>query len=136
MIGDMLRCMGRWICGVGTWACTAIGVVFSPILTPLSIFKIRWKPSLSSEVDPFAGACNFGEGLWASTTGGAATSSCGAKIAAKRDFTGFLGSCLIGFIISCSALLVAGVLQNPKNLSTLFSTTAGAVCGSTYCISF
>lgn len=130
VIGEMLRCKGRetFMAGAG------IDSGLPPMLTPFSIFKIRWNPSLSSDEDSFAGVGGLGEGFGASTTwGNTAVSSWGAKNEVKRDLATVLGSWRIAPSASCSVtlLLAPGVeLQNPKNLSTPFSTTAGAVCGS------
>lgn len=64
VMGEILRCRGREIFGAG--AGTDSGLL--PMLTPFSIFKIRWNPSLSSDEDSFAGVGGLGEGLEASIT--------------------------------------------------------------------
>lgn len=124
VMGEMLRCRGREIFGTGA----GIDSGLPPILTPFSIFRIRWNPSLSSDEDSFAGVGGLGEGLGASTTwGNTAVSSWGAKNEVKRDLATVLGSWRIALSVSCSVALLLEpgvVLQNPKNLSTPFSTTS------------
>lgn len=89
VMGEILRCTGREILGTGA----GIDSGLPPMLTPFSIFKIRWNPSLSSDEDSFAGVGGLGEGLGASTTwGSTVVSSWGAKNEVKRDLAIVLGS--------------------------------------------
>ena len=87
---------------------------------------------MSSEEDSFAGvgilAAIGDSGIFGET------GSWGVKKEVKRDLTAVFVSGRAFPKISCSGLLLAlGAPQRPKNLSTPFSTTAGAVAGSVLC---